>query len=643
MGPVTFRFEDLVKIKKKGVPQALLETLRAEADRIITEPTLCVTKQKITAPSEDPHDYISVGIYWWPNPDAPDGLPYVRRDGVRNHDTQDRNLFRYLPPRIQTLALAAFYLEDPVYAEYAQRQLYDWFLNPETRMNPNGKFAQAVPGISEGRCYGLIDFANAYLMFDGIGILERLGLLEAEFSDAIRAWYRSFTDWMLTHENGLEEDNTRNNHGVWYDAQILAAAVFTGRPQLAKKICTTAYDRRVKTQIMPDGSQPKELARTQGMNYSLYNLRAFSVIAAIAERLGYDRYWQKDPESGVCLLKQAVDYLHPYVIAPATFPYQELEPESAAAKMAEMLLQAAARYPDAGYAEKAAALMDDTMLWRLIPIKNGGNTMKRTFSSLACMEASFPELLDYAKGAGYDALEIRLDKQDNICGTSKDALPLILMQEKGVKILDLGTGVGLQDYTPEKIERAKSNADLAAFVGAKAIRLFVGGGIKTIHDVSNHNLEGIVRAVKEISDYAKTVGVEVWLETHSYFSTGETMKQILDGVQDENVKVIWDVIHSVEFGETPEKTMEYIGDSIAHVHIKDGKKSPDPERIAWDLTAHGSGTLPIVQVLQLLKDAGYEGYLSLEWESAWHPELNAHYPDIPTLLAAYNRYLDEAQ
>ena len=269
--------------------------------------------------------------------------------------------------------------------------------------------------------------------------------------------------------------------------------------------------------------------------------------------------------------------------------------------------------------------------------------MKRTFSSLACMEATLPQLVDYACGAGFDALEVRLDKHDNICGLSREDLPLPLLREKGVRILDLGTGISLMGDAPEKIARAKENADLASFVGAKAIRLFVGGGIKTIHDVSLHDLEGIIRAINEIAAYAEGLGVEVWLETHSWFSTGVRMKQVLDGVTFSNIKVIWDVIHSVEFGETPEETVAALGSYIAHVHIKDGKKSPDPEQIAWALPAHGAGDLPTGKVVALLKEAGYEGYLSLEWESAWHPELNVHYPNIPALLDAYNAYMDKAE
>lgn len=267
--------------------------------------------------------------------------------------------------------------------------------------------------------------------------------------------------------------------------------------------------------------------------------------------------------------------------------------------------------------------------------------MKLTFSSLACMEASLPQLADYALGAGYDALEIRLDKQDNICGLTPGQLPLSLLREKGVKILDLGTGVGLQDYQPEKIATAKRCAELAAFVGAKGIRLFVGAHVQTLAETPKQNVEGIIRAVDEIAAHAAPLGVEVWLELHSWFSTGKNMKLILDGIKEKNVKLIWDVIHSVEFGESPAETMALVGDRIAHVHIKDGRRPADPGKFRWELTGHGQGELPTAEVLRLLEAAGYDGYLSLEWESAWHPELNAVYEDIPALLKAYNEYMDK--
>ncbi|MCW2338229.1 hypothetical protein M2337_002462 [Sphingobium sp. B2D3A] len=35
-------------------------------------------------PSGDLHDYMSIAPYWWPDPSAPDGKPYVRKDGRVN-------------------------------------------------------------------------------------------------------------------------------------------------------------------------------------------------------------------------------------------------------------------------------------------------------------------------------------------------------------------------------------------------------------------------------------------------------------------------------------------------------------------------------------------------------------------------------
>jgi hypothetical protein len=35
-------------------------------------------------PSGSKNDYMSMGPYWWPDPEKPDGLPYIRRDGEVN-------------------------------------------------------------------------------------------------------------------------------------------------------------------------------------------------------------------------------------------------------------------------------------------------------------------------------------------------------------------------------------------------------------------------------------------------------------------------------------------------------------------------------------------------------------------------------
>ena len=287
MPTVTYTIEELIAHKESGkVSPELIEKLRAEADEILTKPTLKVIDIKLPRPSGDLHDYVSIGPYWWPNPDTPDGLPWVNRDGYINPDTRHGISPGGVYGRVHKLALAAFYIGDNGYSEYANRQLYDWFINPETRMNPNGKYSQGLPGICEGRGTGLITFCTAYVLVNGIGIFEHLGLIKEDILAAVKEWFVEFIDWVLTHEYGLSADNSASNHGSWHDANVLATAVFTGRAALVKKICKTAYFNRFVRQITPRGEQPEELRRTKGMSYSFFNLDALLVVANIAERNG---------------------------------------------------------------------------------------------------------------------------------------------------------------------------------------------------------------------------------------------------------------------------------------------------------------------------------------------------------------------
>ncbi len=89
-GPVTYTFDELVEHKKSGLASsATLAELRKNADEILTQPILRVTDKKLKAISGNNHDYMSMGLYWWPNPDTPDGLPYIRRDGYSNPNAND--------------------------------------------------------------------------------------------------------------------------------------------------------------------------------------------------------------------------------------------------------------------------------------------------------------------------------------------------------------------------------------------------------------------------------------------------------------------------------------------------------------------------------------------------------------------------
>ena len=252
-------------------------------------------------------------------------------------------------------------------------QIYDWFINPETKVNPNGKYAQSIPGVCDGCSPGIIDFSGNYELFDGMGILAALGLLDEKINDGVNEWFRSFTDWLLTDDEiGIAEGCASDNHGAWYDEQILCPAIYAKRDYLARRVLRSSYASRTRLMIKPDGSQPRELLRTNPIGYSFYALDALVKIASIAQRLGYDEYWGVDEFRGHCIIRQALEYLYPYVKDPDSFPYPDLNKGKHSPKMIKMLYILDKHFPNEGYAERARELGDSedtaTEIWRLEPI-----------------------------------------------------------------------------------------------------------------------------------------------------------------------------------------------------------------------------------------------------------------------------------
>ena len=105
------------------------------------------------------------------------------------------------------------------------------------------------------------------------------------------------------------------------------------------------------------------------MSYTFFNLDALTIVANVAQRLGYNEYWGIDEKRGHCILRQAVDFIYPYVMNPETFPYSEYYPEKQKSGMARMLLTVAKRFPNEGYEKKAEELGVTDMEWLLEPIR----------------------------------------------------------------------------------------------------------------------------------------------------------------------------------------------------------------------------------------------------------------------------------
>ena len=322
------------------------ERLQREAQAALKVGPFSVVNKSTVPPSGDRHDYLSQAPYFWPNPDTPNHLPYVRRDGERNPEinqiTDHQNMDRMVSA-VETLALAYFFKGDEAYASKAAQLLRAWFLDAATHMNPNLQYAQFIPGVNTGRGIGLIETRGLTRVADAVGLLAGSRAWTPADQRGVEEWFGKFLQWMQESKNGRDEAAAKNNHGTYYDVQAATFALFLGKKELAAELLRAARQKRIAAQIEPDGRQPLELARTKAWSYSVGNLDGLMLLARPGERVGVD-LWDYQTADGRSIRK-ALDYLVPFALAERKWPHQQLG-EWPPQMLFPLLRQAAARFSD---------------------------------------------------------------------------------------------------------------------------------------------------------------------------------------------------------------------------------------------------------------------------------------------------------
>src|SRR5688572_27195858 len=110
----------LAATKARGANDPALDDawkhLFARADQALVGATYSVAHKTRVPPSGDKHDYMSMGPYWWPDPNRPNGEPYIRRDGEvnpeRNGDAFDATAMDRMGAAVEALSLAYYFSDD---------------------------------------------------------------------------------------------------------------------------------------------------------------------------------------------------------------------------------------------------------------------------------------------------------------------------------------------------------------------------------------------------------------------------------------------------------------------------------------------------------------------------------------------------
>jgi sugar phosphate isomerase/epimerase len=229
------------------------------------------------------------------------------------------------------------------------------------------------------------------------------------------------------------------------------------------------------------------------------------------------------------------------------------------------------------------------------------------------LEAWFP----IAASLGIDGTEIH----DRSLASLEPAYLDYIGEELRKNKLVLSQLVGAADFThpdpsvrSQQLEITKRNIDVAARLGATCVRLTAG---QAHPDVSRK--EGVAWAcegLKASVDYA--IGRHVWVayEDHykDYFwerpdfsQRGEIFLEIVDRLRDTALKINFDFGNPVMIGEDPLGLLRQVVDRVVNVHCSDRFQGEYPHQIA------GEGSVDFPAGFRILREAGYDGWLSSEY------------------------------
>lgn len=183
--------------------------------------------------------------------------------------------------------------------------------------------------------------------------------------------------------------------------------------------------------------------------------------------------------------------------------------------------------------------------------------------------------------------------------------------------------------------------DYCTILGAKYIRIY-GGNIAPgeENDFWNEKHSKLVESMRYLGNKAREKGVTLVIENH--FNTMTlTARQSADTIREidhESVRILYDQANlTFTCNEEYEEAIALQKGLIGYIHVKDLIfKSANKEFVSSDDVSHpdeesrnvvtrivGEGVLDWPAILGKVKETGYDGWLSLEYERRWHPD------DIP--------------
>ena len=237
-------------------------------------------------------------------------------------------------------------------------------------------------------------------------------------------------------------------------------------------------------------------------------------------------------------------------------------------------------------------------------------------------QVSFEELFQKLSAAGYDGVELNLDREAGGHGLTMETTQLQTAEIK--KLSQTYTlpvhSISSSLYTAETLgsddpacrkqgqDILRKQLELASALGADGI-LVVPGGVsdqRSLTQAWDNCLESLSALKGEILQSGIKVGVEnVW---NGFFLSPRDMADFIDTLDCPSIGAYFDV-GNVEIFSNPQDWIEILGSRIVKVHVKDFARTTTNAGHFVNLL---EGSIDWAKVKAALDAAGYQGYLTAE-------------------------------
>ena len=246
-------------------------------------------------------------------------------------------------------------------------------------------------------------------------------------------------------------------------------------------------------------------------------------------------------------------------------------------------------------------------------------------------KCDYIKICDLAKEMGFDGIEfIALeDSYFNITTDPKACAAEIRAhcESIGLEICAYTVGADIFNKRGEAVKSVCAHIDVAKILGAPVVRFDVCYSMPSEHLTSYRTaIDIMVPYIREIADYAESNGIRVCTENHGYiFQAPERVEELILAVNHKNYGWLCDMGNFMCVGADLARSVAIAAPYTFHAHAKDFIfKSGDEGAVSGFIptsdgnyirgTVIGHGVVPVKRCVNILKNAGYDGWLSVEFE-----------------------------